>query len=192
MCPYRKTVYQCNHSVVSPSPIGICELQRDYESGQRSDPCNLVQTHGRNNIRVPCLCPNCHQRKKIVDRQFVSVKTRLAELRKELEKKYDQCMTHLDEAGLEPEENSPSRNEPDPAQEFLKKKRLENDAHLMMFWDYSPDGRVVRPLPLVTELLNMSTFPEKDAEDYGLKATMREGCVGFGFYCTERVERILV
>ncbi|KAI1142158.1 hypothetical protein F5Y05DRAFT_369941 [Hypoxylon sp. FL0543] len=135
MCPYRKTIYQCNHSTVNPSPIGICQSQADYESGQRLYPCNRVYTHGRNNIKVSTLCPNCHQRKETTDRQFVSVKTRLSELRAELEKKYGRCMAHLDEAGLEPEEKPSSRKEPDPAQEFLKKKRLETDAHLMMFWD---------------------------------------------------------
>ncbi|KAI1412159.1 hypothetical protein F5Y13DRAFT_200152 [Hypoxylon sp. FL1857] len=137
MCPYRRTIYQCNHSVVNPSPIGICEFQANYESGHGSEPCNIVQTHGRNNIRVNHLCPDCYQRKETTDRQFSSVKTRLSKLRKELEKKYGQCMTHLDEAGLEPEKPaSPEKPKPNPAQEFLKNKRLESDAHLMMFWDH--------------------------------------------------------
>ncbi|OTA97310.1 hypothetical protein M434DRAFT_26888 [Hypoxylon sp. CO27-5] len=136
MCPYRKTIYQCNHSVVNPSPMGLCELQVRFHSGRRSEPCNTVQTHGRNNIKIASLCPDCQQRKENMDRQFVSVKARLAELRKELEKKYDLCQSHMDEAGLESEEKPSSTDMSDPTQEFLRKKMLEDDAHLMMFWDY--------------------------------------------------------
>ncbi|KAI0152224.1 hypothetical protein F4776DRAFT_669979 [Hypoxylon sp. NC0597] len=139
MCPYRKTIYQCNHTVVSPSPIGICEFQVEYDSGQRSEPCNIVQTHGRNSIKIAHQCSDCQQRKQKMDKQFVSVKTRIAELRKELEKKYDLCKSHMDEVGVEPEEKPSSMvstDTPDPTQEFLTKKMQEEDAHLMMFWDY--------------------------------------------------------
>ncbi|KAI2473060.1 hypothetical protein F4781DRAFT_381705 [Annulohypoxylon bovei var. microspora] len=140
MCPFRKTIYQCNHSVISPLPLQPCQEQKDYKSGLRSEPCTTTETHRRNNIKVPHLCPPCHERKITIDKQFDSVKERLAKLKEELKKKHDQCLDHLDEAGLHPKEGSPSSSPPNPsidaAEEFLKKKRQEEHAHLMMFWDY--------------------------------------------------------
>ncbi|KAI1379398.1 hypothetical protein F4677DRAFT_408868 [Hypoxylon crocopeplum] len=159
MCPHRKTVYQCNHSVVSRAPIQTCQAQRDYQSGRRSLPCYKVTTHGRSSIRVSILCPYCHDRKAKLEKSFDNVKSRIATLRGHLEETYGQCLSHLDEAGVELEKISSSPGTATDAElregdrsdnarstavdktemrnserEFMRKKRLEIDAHLMMFW----------------------------------------------------------
>ncbi|KAI1107003.1 hypothetical protein F4804DRAFT_329750 [Jackrogersella minutella] len=135
MCLYRKALYQCNHSIIGITPLGVCPTQKDYESGVRSEACNIVETQPRNTVKVPRLCTSCHERKVALDQQFDSVKKRLAKLKEELKERHHLCVEHLNDVGLEPEERLPSSDGlPDPIEEFLKKKRLEKDAHLMMFW----------------------------------------------------------
>ncbi|KAI5926131.1 hypothetical protein F4810DRAFT_579622 [Camillea tinctor] len=159
MCRYRKSLYMCNHSQISAEPMAACQAQREYTSGTAKEPCDRVETHPRDTIRVGLLCPPCRDKKSTLDKQLDVVKSRMAELRKYLDESYGDCMKHLDEAGLEPEEKpsngksttttttaetrkgkgkgkdpEPAKEEKavDPVQEFLRKKMMDTDAHLMM------------------------------------------------------------
>ncbi|KAI0597907.1 hypothetical protein F4775DRAFT_592904 [Biscogniauxia sp. FL1348] len=160
MCLYRKSLYECNHSQISGEPMTACQAQRDHASGAAREPCERVETHARNTIRVSQLCAQCRDKKVATDKQLGVVKSRMAELRKHLDESYNNCMKHLDEAGLDPEEeqqpgngstarkesiggkgkgkgkvSEPAKEDPvvDPVQEFLRKKMMETDSHLMMF-----------------------------------------------------------
>ncbi|KAI0387516.1 hypothetical protein F5Y04DRAFT_286647 [Hypomontagnella monticulosa] len=121
-----------------------------YESGRGSWACEDIETHPRCNIKVPSLCPYCQEKKADMDKRFNRVKTHIAEMRRQLQEKYEQCQSHLEEA------TTPTRTtmmtakvtttrtgksggvegELESAREFMRKKRMESDAHLMMFWDY--------------------------------------------------------
>ncbi|KAI2624360.1 hypothetical protein GGR54DRAFT_596115 [Hypoxylon sp. NC1633] len=166
MCPHRKTVYECNHSVTSSSPIRPCLAQQDYLAGLNPEPCQLEETHGRSTVRVPRLCSSCQDKKLNTDERFALAKTRMAELRRHLEDTYEQCMSHLDEVGVRHEgrtlsstataatattesgeggksgedagkaSSSSTAEKLDPAQEFLRKKNEEKYAHLMMYSDF--------------------------------------------------------
>ncbi|KAI0888638.1 uncharacterized protein GGS22DRAFT_184217 [Annulohypoxylon maeteangense] len=145
MCQYRKVLYQCNHSTTSPSPQELCQEQKDYESGQRSEACTIVETHARINVRIPQLCDACHERKETTDRQFQSIKERLGIMKDLLKAKHDLCKEHLDEAGVDSEEGEPSISPSSiescidgltSLEEFLKMKMEEEHAHMMMLWDY--------------------------------------------------------
>ncbi|KAK6957432.1 hypothetical protein Daesc_000217 [Daldinia eschscholtzii] len=158
------TIYQCNHVVVDPSPLRACEARRNYESGLSAKPCDVVETHGLSNVKVPRLCPPCHDKKSSLDTQLVRVKSLIADLKKELSESYGKCLSHMDDAGLKSEkkqDDSSSKSEEattvepgsagvdpdeimekidpaeiDPIEEFLRKKKQESDAHLMMISDY--------------------------------------------------------
>ncbi|KAI1476365.1 hypothetical protein F4774DRAFT_428102 [Daldinia eschscholtzii] len=164
MCHHRKTIYQCNHVVIDPSPLRACKARRNYESGLSPEPCDVVETHGLSNLKVPRLCPPCHDKKSSLDSQLVRVKSLIADLKRELSESYGKCVLHMDDAGLESEkkqDDSSSKSEEgaavepdstevdpdeimekidpidiDPIEEFLRKKKQESDAHLMMISDY--------------------------------------------------------
>ncbi|KAI1634944.1 hypothetical protein F4809DRAFT_664943 [Biscogniauxia mediterranea] len=104
MCLYRKSLYVCNHSQICGEPMTACQAQREYASGAAKEPCDRVETHARNTIRVSRLCAPCRDKKLTVDKQLDVVKSRMAELRKHLDESYDNCMKHLDEAGLDHED----------------------------------------------------------------------------------------
>ncbi|KAI0011286.1 hypothetical protein F4779DRAFT_637447 [Xylariaceae sp. FL0662B] len=135
MCVYRKSLYQCNHAVIGSEPLQICPAQQAYLSDASQKPCEEINTHGRASIKIPKLCTYCEDKKVTIDQQLDHVKARLAQLRAHLDATYDQCMSHLDEVGLKPENKPGAQTETlvDPVQEFLRKKKLESDAHLMMF-----------------------------------------------------------
>ncbi|KAI1490603.1 hypothetical protein F5X96DRAFT_694482 [Biscogniauxia mediterranea] len=162
MCLYRKSLYVCNHSqICGEQPMTACQAQREYAAGAAAEPCDRVETHARNTIRVSRLCAACRDKKVTIDRQLDVVKSRMAELRRHLDESYDNCMKHLDEAGLDHEDEDepgnttaaagrkstggkgkgkkatpePAKEEDppvDPVQEFLRKKMMETDSHLMM------------------------------------------------------------
>ncbi|KAI0020591.1 hypothetical protein F4780DRAFT_366875 [Xylariomycetidae sp. FL0641] len=141
MCKYRKSLYACNHAQVCSEPFIACQAQKDHLSGESSEPCDIVETHGRSTIKISKMCAYCEEKKVTLDQQFDHVKGRMADLRKQLEKSYENCMKHLDDVGLEPEkkpdsvgstEQSSEEEELDPVQAFLKKKMADPDSHLMM------------------------------------------------------------
>ncbi|KAI1775264.1 hypothetical protein F4818DRAFT_441362 [Hypoxylon cercidicola] len=177
MCTHSKTIYQCNHSQTSPYPCKPCSRQHEFKAGLRKLPCDEVWTHGRNNFRVAQDCQYCQDKKTSLSRRFDYAKMRLADLRRQLEKSYGECMKHLEDVGLTPEETPSSsgstetatttatatttrsasvstttetrlryrreerkpvanpasvEERSDPVAEFLRRKRLEDDAHLMM------------------------------------------------------------
>ncbi|KAI1089631.1 hypothetical protein F5B19DRAFT_363752 [Rostrohypoxylon terebratum] len=147
MCNYRKYIYLCNHTVLSPSPVQTCQEQKGHESGENSEACTAVETHPRNNLKVAKLCDACQKRKDTIDKQFASIKERLGVLRSVLEKGHDQCKEHLDEAGVETEKKkkpqvTPERldeiiNKLTSVEKFLKTKMDEEHAHMMMLSDYA-------------------------------------------------------
>ncbi|KAI1386201.1 uncharacterized protein F4822DRAFT_444687 [Hypoxylon trugodes] len=146
---------------LAPIPCAL-SAQMDYEAGLRQSPCNEPSTHPRLNVKVPHLCSYCHDRKSKLDRQFDIVKSKMSDLRTQIEGIYGRCAKHLDEAGVETSDVSPavtfvstrkvvipkaegklnsiatveSVDEPDPVKAFLAKKRQEDDAHLMMISDF--------------------------------------------------------
>ncbi|KAF3067475.1 hypothetical protein GL218_08659 [Daldinia childiae] len=159
MCHHRKIIYQCNHTAMDPSPLKVCEVQRDYESGSSPGSCEVVETHGLSNFRVPRFCSPCHDKKTSLDSRISQAKSLIADLKKQLSESYGQCVLHMEEAGLESEkkqettlevskeattvESGSDDNDPDetmekidPVEEFLKKKKQESYAHLMMISDY--------------------------------------------------------
>lgn len=81
-----------------------------------------------------------------MDKRFSRVRTHIAEMRRQLKDKYDQCQSHLDEATTPTSSTMAADKKTDsaateddrlePTEEFMRKKRQESDAHLMMFWDY--------------------------------------------------------
>ncbi|KAH9908723.1 hypothetical protein F4778DRAFT_361653 [Xylariomycetidae sp. FL2044] len=152
MCPYSKSLYQCNHFRVASESLRACPAQKEFLAGRIRDHCDVVETHPRNTIRVPQLCEACAAKKTTADQRFAQVKARMAALRTHLDESYANCMRHLDEAGLGPEdkpgapemvggcgatttmaEDRGPECEVDPVQAFLRKKMAESDAHLMMF-----------------------------------------------------------
>ncbi|KAI1081749.1 hypothetical protein F5B20DRAFT_569663 [Whalleya microplaca] len=137
MCLHPKSMYQCNHAVIGSEPLRLCQEQQAYLSGSAKKPCDEVETHPRTTIRLPKLCSSCEDKKVTINQQLDLVKARMAKLREHLDESYNKCMSHLDEVGLEPERKPGAEIETpvDPVQEFLRKKRLEGDAHLMMFSD---------------------------------------------------------
>ncbi|KAI8957231.1 hypothetical protein F5Y11DRAFT_361005 [Daldinia sp. FL1419] len=159
MCHHRKTIYECNHTIVDPTPLRACEAQRDYESGSSSDPCDITDTHGRSNVKIPQLCKACHDKKSTLDSRLSQAKLLIEDLKKQLSESYSKCVSHVDDAGLESEkEETPPEvaekeettvepvsteaapeeetERPDPVAEFLKKKMQESYAHLMMISDF--------------------------------------------------------
>ncbi|KAL7627424.1 hypothetical protein AAE478_001617 [Parahypoxylon ruwenzoriense] len=151
MCPYSKTLYQCNHSVLGTSPLGACAAQRDFEAGRCREPCDDATTHARSTVRIPLPCARCAERKANLDSRLDIIKTRLAGLRRQLE---GVCGGRLDrgprgrrsgeEERVRVREDgegkgsaaAPTEGAVDPVQEFLRRKRMEPDAHLMMFSDH--------------------------------------------------------
>ncbi|KAI1470423.1 uncharacterized protein F4812DRAFT_417465 [Daldinia caldariorum] len=135
MCHHRKTIYKCNHTDVDPPALRACETQHNHETGLSSEPCNVIERWS--NVKVPRLCPSCRETKS-----------------------HGKCVSHMDEAGLKTEERQDDNASPeskemaaaepesagiapgeptqtvDPVEEFLRKKKEENDAHLMMISDY--------------------------------------------------------
>ncbi|KAI1767401.1 hypothetical protein GGR53DRAFT_463505 [Hypoxylon sp. FL1150] len=160
MCTHSKIIYGCNHSHTSAYPCKPCRRQQEFERGHRTLPCDEVWTHGRNNWRVARQCEYCEEKKTRLDRRFAYAKVRLAELRRQLERSFGDCLKHMEDAGLKSssEEETSSGSESmrtrrrspvaqeresvagaaeeedtvDPVQEFLRKKMQESDAHLMM------------------------------------------------------------
>ncbi|KAI1456012.1 hypothetical protein F4805DRAFT_476441 [Annulohypoxylon moriforme] len=145
MCQYSRVIYQCNHSTVSPTPSQPCQAQADYESGKTPEPCTIVESHARINVKIPSLCDTCHEKKKKTDAQFASIRERLAIMKELLRVKHDQCQEHLEEVGVQSEEGESSVT-PESIEScidgltsleaFLKKKMEEEYAHMMMLSDY--------------------------------------------------------
>jgi hypothetical protein len=146
MCRYRKSLFLCNHSQLCQDPFIICSAQRDFVSGAATEPCDVIKTHSCSTIRVSRLCEYCEEKKITTDQRFTNVKSRMAALRKHLDKIYGDCVKHVEEAGLEPVEKSSDvgvlhgrgkedrerERELDPVEEFLRKKMSEKHSHLMM------------------------------------------------------------
>ncbi|KAI1434709.1 hypothetical protein GGR50DRAFT_390367 [Xylaria sp. CBS 124048] len=143
MCRYRKSIYLCNHSQLAAEPLQICSKQREYTSGLVSEPCQIRLTHLCSTIRVPLLCERCHAKQIPLDQKFATVKEKMSELRRHLEVAYDDCMKHVDEAGLKSEAKPTpvikrqqkikvDDKELDPVTQFLKMKMREKYSELMM------------------------------------------------------------
>ncbi|KAI1346466.1 hypothetical protein F5Y01DRAFT_319755 [Xylaria sp. FL0043] len=131
MCRYRRSMWLCNHSQLSAEPHALCAVQRDYISGERHEPCYEVNTHTYSTIRIGRLCGRCGTRKASLDKQFSDVKARMATLKQHLDEKYGDCIKHVNEAGLELDDGE-STEKVDPVTEFLRMKRNEKYANLMM------------------------------------------------------------
>ncbi|GAW25086.1 hypothetical protein SAMD00023353_0103660 [Rosellinia necatrix] len=98
MCRYRKTLYQCNHARLSPSPHTVCSTAAAGEGeGAR---CEVVATHACLTVRAARPCDACAARQAALDRTFAEVRGRLASLRRHLDDAYGGCMRAVDEAGL--------------------------------------------------------------------------------------------
>ncbi|KAI0521303.1 hypothetical protein F5B22DRAFT_644028 [Xylaria bambusicola] len=139
MCRYRKSVFQCNHSQVSPRPQKPCQDQLDFIAGKRTEPCETVTTHISTTVRVPQLCEDCESRKTRIDGKLSNVKTKMNELKRQLSEAYGDCVKHVSESGLESEakvEDEKDGSEAEPGQldpeEFLRRVRNEEHSHLMM------------------------------------------------------------
>ncbi|CAJ2513820.1 Uu.00g019390.m01.CDS01 [Anthostomella pinea] len=135
MCPYRRSLYSCNHAQLSSEPVKPCQAQKNYDSGAAKEPCGIVETH-RPTIRIPKQCGPCEAKKMSTDQTLAFVKKRMASLRTCLNERHNGCMKRLDEAGAKrekvPETAKTAEKIEDPAQAFLRKKMMEDDSHLMM------------------------------------------------------------
>ncbi|KAI0111939.1 hypothetical protein F4814DRAFT_460938 [Daldinia grandis] len=158
----RQSYFAC-YQDPNPSPLKACEARRDHESEPSSGPCNVVETHGWSNFKIPRLCSPCHGKKASLDSRLTKAKALIAELKKQLSESYGQCVLHMDEAGLECEKKKKEKETTpvvlkkaasvesdsvddtsdetmekiDPVGEFLRKKKQETYAHLMMISDYN-------------------------------------------------------
>ncbi|KAI1304836.1 hypothetical protein F5Y03DRAFT_406819 [Xylaria venustula] len=136
MCRYRRSMFLCNHSQLSAAPQWFCSAQRDYVAGKSDQPCDEVGTHTCSTIRVPQLCVSCGTRKATLDQRLSEVKSKMAELKQHLNESYGECVKHVFEAGLESEVKTKGdekdSKKADPVAEFLKMKRSEKHANLMM------------------------------------------------------------
>ncbi|KAI1739618.1 hypothetical protein F4680DRAFT_422162 [Xylaria scruposa] len=56
----------------------------------------------------------------------------MAELRQHLDEKYNDCMKHIDEASLKSSSEGEEKEAMSPVEAFLKAKKNEKHAHLMM------------------------------------------------------------
>lgn len=146
MCNYRKAIYQCNHTTLSPTPVQTCQKQQDHESGKSSEACTKIENHPRNNVKIAKLCDACQTQKDTTDKQFASIKERLGILKDVLRKGHDDCQGHLDEAGVKTEakesEITPERlneiiDKLTSVEDFLKKKMEEEHANMMMLSQYA-------------------------------------------------------
>ncbi|KAI0398972.1 hypothetical protein F4802DRAFT_83279 [Xylaria palmicola] len=155
MCRYRKSIFQCNCTQLSPEALTLCAVQQAYLAGGATEPCGLVTSHTCATVRVPRLCGTCGAKKAALDRTFAEVKRRMAGLRRHLDESYGDCMKHMDESfgerkgkgkgkGKEKktekekgETATKAETEPvDPVEAFLRKKRAEKHANLMMLGSY--------------------------------------------------------
>ncbi|KAI1111815.1 hypothetical protein F5Y14DRAFT_464302 [Nemania sp. NC0429] len=155
MCRFRQSIFTCNHTQPSPSRIISCPTQQAYEAGKFPSPCGVAKTHACTTIRAERLCDSCAARKERLDNRFSDVRTRIAGLRKHLGEAYGECLKHVDgvdgagqgkgasgsgKSGEKREgEAAKGQDEKavdDPVEAFLKMKRNEKYAHLMMLGSY--------------------------------------------------------
>ncbi|KAI0543980.1 hypothetical protein F4679DRAFT_66138 [Xylaria curta] len=132
MCRYRRSIYLCNHTQLSAEPFVICSAQQDYISGATSQPCEIAQIHTCSTIRVRQLCQQCDDKKVAQDSRISEVKSKMAGLRQHLNEKYDDCMKHIDEASPKSSNEGEEKEAMSPEEAFLKAKKNEKHAHLMM------------------------------------------------------------
>ncbi|KAI0183421.1 hypothetical protein EV127DRAFT_489881 [Xylaria flabelliformis] len=134
MCRYRRSIYLCNHTQLSAEPFVLCSTQQDYISGKISEPCDMAQIHTCTTIRVRQLCQQCDDKKAATDSRISEVKSKMAELRQHLNEKYADCMKHIDEeeASLKSASEGEEKETMSPVEAFLKAKKNEKHAHLMM------------------------------------------------------------
>ena len=135
MCRYRKSIFLCNHSQVFAHPQKACQDQLDFLEGKNVTPCTKVFTPLSTTVRVQSLCEQCKSRKTEIDGKLSGVKSKMNELKQQLSAAYGDCVKHVYESGLESQgvdekdEECPGKLDPE---EFLRRKRAEDDAHLMM------------------------------------------------------------
>ncbi|KAI0966873.1 hypothetical protein F4678DRAFT_447597 [Xylaria arbuscula] len=136
MCRYRRSMFLCNHSQLSAAPQWFCSAHRDYVSGKSTEPCDEVGTHTCSTIRVSQLCTNCRTRKATLDRRLSGVKSKMAELKQHMNESYGECIKHVYDDGIDSEVKAKGDEKDakkvDPVAEFLKMKRSEKHANLMM------------------------------------------------------------
>ncbi|KAI1807159.1 hypothetical protein F4811DRAFT_38109 [Daldinia bambusicola] len=166
MCHYRKTIYQCNHAVVDPLPLRACEERRNHEAGVSSEPCDVVETHGCTvkvpRLCSSCREKKSHldgrlgrakslieDLKKELNETYGMCVSHMDEagLESEARQGGDTSSELKEVAAVEPENAEilpeelmekidPVMEKIDPIEEFLRKKKEESDAHLMMIYDY--------------------------------------------------------
>ncbi|TGJ87461.1 hypothetical protein E0Z10_g1261 [Xylaria hypoxylon] len=140
MCIYKKSIFLCNHTLLSAEPHAICSIQQEYLAGEASEPCDVSYTHSLSTIRISSRqCESCETKKTALDRRLLGVKEKMAELRQHLNESYGDCMKHVEDAGLKPEDEGDSKSEEDtrpkevdPVEAFLTMKMKEEHAHLMI------------------------------------------------------------
>ncbi|TRX89328.1 hypothetical protein FHL15_009765 [Xylaria flabelliformis] len=93
----------------------------------------MAQIHICSTIRVRQLCQQCDGKKAATDSRLSKVKSKMTELRQHLNEKYDDCMKHIDEeASLKSSSEEEEKETMSPVEAFLKAKKNEKHAHLMM------------------------------------------------------------
>ncbi|KAI1754044.1 hypothetical protein F4782DRAFT_545382 [Xylaria castorea] len=143
MCRYRRSIYSCNHAQLSAEPFVTCSTQQEYMSGANGKPCNVVDSHTCSTIRIRHLCQQCEDKKVTLDSRLSQAKSKMAELRQHLNETYENCMRQIDEAGLksaseacEKSEGEEEKKAVSPVEAFLRAKKKEKHAHLMMLGTY--------------------------------------------------------
>ncbi|KAI0204896.1 hypothetical protein F4808DRAFT_456640 [Astrocystis sublimbata] len=144
MCRYRKSMYSCNHSIVSAEPFTLCPIQKDYISGKSAEPCDMVQTHLCSTIRISKPCESCGKARDTLNTRLSDAKKKMAELRQRLglseatsssnqsEGDGDDKKSEGEGSDKEKEKELEKEKEVDPVHAFLERKKTEKHAHLMM------------------------------------------------------------
>ncbi|KAJ3569758.1 hypothetical protein NPX13_g5968 [Xylaria arbuscula] len=87
-------------------------------------------------VRIDQLCEKCQTRKTKLDGTLSGVKSKMNDLKEQLSGAYGDCVKHVLESGLETQGDDNKQEEEDlcklDPEEFIRRKRAEKDAHLMM------------------------------------------------------------
>ncbi len=87
MCFYRRAIFtECMHSIWGLK-VADCETEKSFNSGETNVECEWKLSHGFHGTKVSGLCEACHLKRRNTDRVFADLKTGIAALRKDLEKR---------------------------------------------------------------------------------------------------------
>lgn len=157
MCNYPKTIFSCHHVQMADRPIRLCEAQRDYVRGTASEACDDIRSHPLSTVKQPFPCAYCKEKKAAYDEKIREARDLIAAAKHKLQESRGSAavaiaaeeepkkeaaaaaaaadpLEVITEAGEPEDEKAVEESLPlDPAEEFLRKKLMANDAHLMMW-----------------------------------------------------------